>query len=312
MKNVKALLFLLIILTNNLQAQQALKKIDGDYELTGDFSFVNGNATYFYREGPDFERIREGLFTYKCDMNSSQLSKATGKYLSSKTRIIIQINGKYKNGLKDGEWNSIFYVNFGEEELRTTKVNYKNGVPNGIWTCKAIDKDKKTTKEVTIKFNMGVMAGPFKFTDGTKKYEGVLDNQGFIDGKFSAQAGNIETVFNCFHGVQKLIIQRNQNTGELIKKYEPDSSLLKTLLNYQSADSSKKIKLNQEEIKVVPKTIILSGYTTPVPMYHNGSFMYINEEIYKIFDTALFFDSINGDKKSAKDWPAFMVYLPER
>jgi hypothetical protein len=309
---MKKILFTIIFTSVLINVySQALKKVDGSYDLSGFLNFATGHATYFYKEGKDYERVREGLFDYKCQMNASQLRMRIGSKLS------VSITGKYKNGLKDGEWNStILLLANGDGSSIATKVNYKEGLPNGIWTSKQMNVGGQLIDDVSAKFNMGIMVGPFKYVHGTKRYEGTSDKEGFLDGKFSVLTDDIETIFNYVHGVQKSIILRNIKSGELIDKIENDSNAVKKLIAYQIADSATKATIKQSGLKVNYKLINISA------LGYKGNSINIDDDFNEIFNTSLCFKSISGDvlyedpgytgRKSVINWRAFLVCLEEK
>ncbi len=309
---MKKILFAIIFTTvlTNVHSQ-ALKKVEGSYDLSRPWTFATGHATYFYKEGKDYERLREGLFDYKCEMNASQLQMRIGSKLS------MSITGKYKNGLKEGEWNSkVLLLANGDGSSIATKVNYKDGLPNGTWTSKQINVGGQLMDDVSVKFNMGVMVGPFKYVHGTKRYEGTSDKEGFLDGKFSVITDDIETIFTYAHGVQKSIIQRNIKSGELIDKLENDSNVVKKLIAYQIADSATKASMEENGVKVKYNVISLTG------LNYEGNSINIDEDFNEIFNTSFCFGSIPGDalykdpgytgNRSVINWDAFLVCVQEQ
>jgi hypothetical protein len=292
-----------------------LKKIQGSYELGSPYAFLQGGvATYFTKEGKDYSILREGAFTYSCNMNAAQLRQRAGSMVN------IKINGKYKDGLKVGEWNSsvLMKVN-GEGAQIITKVNYKNGVPNGTWTSKQTSLQNKPIEEVSCKFKDGVMLGKFYYAKDDKKYEGFLDSNGFLDGRFSVTTGSIETIFECQHGIILKLIRRDASSGEVYLTKITESTLIDSLVAIKKTFAfDKKISvfenLENLEKNKANKLSVGSIDLFRIGVRYNNSSVYINEDFIKAFNNGLVFQSIPGDKLYKQEyyidkysWKSFLV-----
>jgi len=292
-----------------------LKKIEGSYELGSPYAFLQGGvASYFTKEGKDYSILREGAFTYNCNMNAAQLHQRAGSIIN------LKINGKYKDGLKVGEWNSsvVMKIN-GEGAQIITKVNYKDGIPNGTWMSKQTSLNNKPIEEVSCKFKDGVLIGKFYYAKDDKKYEGFIDSNGFLDGRFSVTTGSIETIFECQHGIILKLIRRDATSGEVYLTKITESTVVDNLMAIKKTFAfDKKIsafenlenleKNNADQLSIGSIDLFKIGVT------YNSSSVYINEDFIKAFNNGLVFQSIPGDKlykqeyyTDAYHWKSFLV-----
>ena len=307
--------------TNAVNTKSTLKRVEGLYAFGAPYQFAIGNAVYFTKEGKDYEILREGAFTYSCAMkNKSDLQ------YSAYDAFKMKINGNYKNGLKTGEWNSTVIGTLKEYENTTvTKVNYKEGLPHGTWTTKHTNKSNQTIEEVRCRFKNGVMLGKFYFADFQyeKKYEGDLDSNGFLNGRFSVTAGKIEYLFECQHGIIQMKIKRDASTGEILEKKIITDSTSRSLLEPYTHfvfDKKKSIFENVGFFSTAYSDKLRVGSINLSEFGVRGNTTFdLNEDIVKVFDNGLAFRAIGGDKlfktktpgyvaQLFYDWKSFVVY----
>jgi hypothetical protein len=237
-------IFCITISSVNVFAQKTLtytgafedKRID---VLTGDYDHAyggaSGTATYEYYENNNQDRIFEGKFTLK----NGQL----------------QINGNFKNNLKDGHWKYIISkspdnTNF-EPCLATAEGNYSNGKLNGTWVFSLVDK--KTSKKYSYSkatFINNLVVGTFEFSENSKNkfefkinYDSISNYNGSYYVKYWVESIPFEDQKEYKHGEIIKSLHRNIATGEKIdsKSYRylnGDFWNLYTALNFWGCNSS--------------------------------------------------------------------------
>lgn len=192
MKHLILALFLLAI--SQYATGQTLKAYSGLYQ--------GGKATYTYYENSEGERIKEGEFTF-----------SKGDFAMS---------GIYKSNNKDGQWT------YNYENL-TAIGDYKDGKMNGLFSFikKNTYSGKATVKEYNLKNNR--IVGPINGYYHNKKIIGQFDNNGFPDGKWTAQyeSDNLYIITETyFHGLPVSKTKKNESTGEIEQDKVPSTRII--------------------------------------------------------------------------------------
>ncbi len=230
MKKNVLIIFLLIVFINNANSQ-ATKLFKGKLELGIQGLWQDADVSYSYYEDSSHNYVKSGLFKLSFVGN--------GNYKGYHENI----QGNFKNGLKNGTWtydynNNDIYQN-GNYVTSTIKLiaNYKDGLPDGTWNCTVQGRyrnkkyNRKTKKyefgpwlsslsEITSsKFKKGVLVGNLSII--TKENEKItettninFDDYGFFNGKYYTKDANNEEVDDYENGFLIKSIVRNLKTGK--------------------------------------------------------------------------------------------------
>lgn len=217
-KSVLLLVFSTIIL--QISSGQSLKTYSGDYELDGyllneiPFYMLNGEATYQYYENDDYDRIRKGKFTYSGEVSENGVS------------LELNVNGYYKENLKNGLWQSNLYINNQGQKIKTVcYTNYSKGIPNGPWEIDAYTRGQKET--ASLHFNNNLITGNFGIKMSNIKMNGKCNLDGYLDGVIELVEGEVEMIMNYDNGFLINYIVRDLSTGEIQKRVNADPDQLK-------------------------------------------------------------------------------------
>lgn len=225
---IKLILLLLPLFTYS----QQLKVYNGEYDLGLNPFSEKGNATYNYFENESFERIKEGVFSFK------------GKTL--------KIDGQYKNGLRNGLWkftitSNTKYLGKNPYVILAT-ANYKNGMLHGkcVYT-KSILPSKKILETSTAFFNENILVGNYLYiknpefpSDKKISINYSQDSLGQLQGEYRAEIydydlGNIEDIVKYKNGKMIFRLCREKNDGKIYFKFE-NGKYTKSIPNYYSTD----------------------------------------------------------------------------
>ncbi len=266
----------------------------GEYKLSGDFSFIKGKANYTYTENSNYERIKNGSFTYSANMNGTEFG------MKSSNKISISIKGNYSKNLKNGRWSHIVAVKIpGNNGKVTSNVNYKNGWPHGEWSSSVYDNEKnKITESGLLKFNNNTVIGDFKSSKGKNYVKGNCDEKGFLHGKTSIVEGGTEYIREYNHGFLTLNVTRNIQSGNVIESKKADPEEMEYFNKIHSLSNT-----NPEELEDIP--------FRRVQKYNN----YLIDHFAKMFKDALFSNDFPGDSSFVNSeyyWDSFKVYVLEK
>ena len=180
--------------------------------LTGDYDHAyggaSGTATYEYYENNNLDRIFEGRFTLK---NNE-----------------LQINGNYKNNLKDGHWK--YTVNKRPDKtnfqpcISIAEGNYLKGKLHGTWIFRLVDKKLgKKYSYAKASFINNLMVGTFEFSENSNEkyeftinYDSIGNYNSLYHVKYWVASIPFEDKKEYIHGEKIKSIHRNIATGEKI------------------------------------------------------------------------------------------------
>lgn len=219
-----------LIFFNSLFSQE-LKIYKGDYS--------NGTSSPGYAEFEYYENsgelIKNGNFRY-----TYKISNENGTYSAI-------INGKYKNGKKDGVWSyDVSYIDFRLNKSLTYATgfykltsNYIQGYPTGNWKYNHSNKtrnklvngwgsyDKPEESSVVLNFKNGLLVGEIKcinIMDNTYPFvDGQFDENGFAVGKWNLKRGNSDVEINRKKFYKNVLISdvsSSLSSGDILYKSE--------------------------------------------------------------------------------------------
>lgn len=237
-------MFCIISLFANSQTMQIY---DGPFKL----GQVEGNARYSYYENENFERVYNGNFIYTYKIESAT----------------IDIKGKFIKDKRDGNWTITFRAGSGFMQNETNlnnvicilNVNYKDGIPDGIWTStlKQGEKLKMTDKRV---FSQGRLIDKWYFEDFEKrdKLNVKLDNESVIVESDYVMNGETQEIKKYQLGYCILEISRNVQSGESSVKRVDDAETLAKLVKIEKYLKLYPDSLQDLPVKLVKKNLLNS------------------------------------------------------
>ncbi len=230
-KNVSIILFFIVCINNNYA--QTTKLFKGKLELGIQGLWQDADVSYNYYEDSSHNYVKNGLFKLTFIGN--------GNYKGYHENI----QGNFKNGLKNGIWiydynNNDIYQN-GNYVTSTIKLiaNYKDGLPDGLWNC--IVEGKYRTKKYnrkTKKYEFGAWLSSLSENMSSKFKKGVLvdnltivkkenekitettninfNDSGFFNGKYYTKDANNEEVSEYENGFLIKSIVRDLKSGKAV------------------------------------------------------------------------------------------------
>lgn len=180
-----------------------------------------GTLTYTYYEDASGNYIKHGKYSINA---SYEVSKYWNKEKRTHQNIRFQhtANATFKDGWLDGtvtitkkkeveeNKSKVFYV-------QTETVNYKDGIPHGLW--KIVETiDNKTSTLISMTFTDGILTGQFHWQDQT----GQFDSEGRYSGTWTERDYQTYIEHNFINGVEVSVIKRKD--GTVIEK-TPDEDI---------------------------------------------------------------------------------------
>jgi len=246
----KIIIFLLVGSFSSNLAAQDLQTYSGNYDLSGDYFWVKGQATYTYKELADYTKIREGSFKFQSDMKGEEFGQ------SYRARFIENVSGQYKNNLKNGLWlHNIQLLKI--EDINASievKANYKEGKPDGSWNLELKDLSTGAIKEMmSMNFRNGTITGTFKKINVDEGIEisGNCDENGYLHGKVVTKELDNELIREFSHGVMQLYVLRDAKTGEVIERKNADKETLEMVTKLQDLAKNNPAELENMSFKLV-------------------------------------------------------------
>lgn len=186
MKKVLSILFMICSLVSFSQTLKTkTEKISQDYGSNSPREVSNGDITYTYYTDEKGNEIRHGSFTYK--YNLYQDIPFDDPWAEGKETVIVNISGKFKNGMRDGAWQlNVTEKNTHDkhkfyDRVSNLTANFSDGKPNGLWKYSAtktylkydrnkyrlvVDKDYVTTTvNISANFNNGLLSGSLDYKE---------------------------------------------------------------------------------------------------------------------------------------------------
>jgi hypothetical protein len=222
MKMKKLMTTFTAILISSMCFAQQLKTYNGNYDLRSyevdvfgiNPSLLVGNASYFYYEDENLQRIRSGKFNYN------------GKLSNNGASLSVTISGNYTENKKNGKWTvkQLVKIPAGSVDL-TFDGGFKEGLPDGLWssTLTGIQNGKTVSGTYTSNFSSNVLIGEFKMTtnDGTgNKISGSFDKEGYFTGKTILIKGGEEYQYTFNNGLLVSAIGRTLQSGNVFENYK--------------------------------------------------------------------------------------------
>jgi hypothetical protein len=243
---------LISVLSLGLVQAQTLQNFNGAYPLSGDFTWVIGQANYNFKEMADYTKSREGKFSFTSNMTGNQF----GQYNSA--RFDASVDGSYKNNLKEGAWtHNIKFTKVSDINSHTViKANYKEGYPQGKWTIALTDLSSNLVAEsIELNFVKGLIVGNFSKENSYTEFKvsGSTDNLGYIHGKLTLIEQGSEMIQEYVHGVVVRTVYRNPTTGEVYRNEAVKQEDLDMIANLQ-----KMAKENPAALEDVPYKLVES------------------------------------------------------
>ncbi|MGL2964046.1 hypothetical protein ACSVH2_09545 [Flavobacterium sp. RSB2_4_14] len=228
-KNVSTILLLIVFVSNNYS--QTTKLFNGKLDLGITGIWQDADVSYNYYEDSSYNYVKHGLF--KLSFIGS------GNYKG----INENIQGNFKNGLKNGTWtydynNNDIYQNdyYVTSNIKLT-ANYVDGLPDGTWTCIVQGKNRnkkynRNTKKMefgpwmnslykstSAKFKKGILIGNLTIIE--KNNEKIIEtnninfnDKGFYNGKYYTKDTENEVVNEYENGFLIKSIVRDLKTGQ--------------------------------------------------------------------------------------------------
>lgn len=242
----KTFLFIFVLFITNILFSQNLQLYSGDYDLSGAYFWVNGQATYTYKELADYTQIREGSFQFSANMQGEEFGQ------SYSAKFVENVLGQYKNNVKNGLWqHSLQFIRIEDNNGSIdAKMNYKMGFPHGSWSIELKDLSTGAISEsMNMNFKEGTIVGAFKKvnTQNGKEMSGTCDDEGYLHGKVITKEFGEEVIREFSHGVLQLYVVRDVKTGEVKERKEADRETLAMVAKLQKLE-----KENPDELENMP------------------------------------------------------------
>lgn len=246
----KTIIFSFALLVFQGVFAQSLQTYSGNYDLSGDYFWVKGQATYTYKELADYTKVREGSFQFNSDMKGEEFGQ------SYRSKFIENVSGQYKNNAKNGLWQyNMQLIHVGEMNGSVeTRANYKNGKPHGSWNMDL--KSLSTgaiTENMNMTFNNGTIVGAFKKINSELGTEvsGTCDENGYLNGKVVTKEFGEELIREFSHGVMQLYVLRDEKTGEVKERKTADKETLEIFAKLQNLAKTNPAELENMSFKLV-------------------------------------------------------------
>lgn len=180
-----------------------------------------GVLTYTYYEDADGNYIKHGKYSINASAEVLRYwdkEKRTYQNLRSHHTT----NATFKDGWLDG---TVIITKKREVEENRSKVsyvltetvNFKNGLPHGLW--KIVETtDNKASTLISMTFTNGILTGPFQWQDKT----GQFDSEGRYSGTWTERDYQTYIEHNFINGVEVSVIKRKD--GTVIEK-TPDEDI---------------------------------------------------------------------------------------
>ena len=201
---MKKLILLTLLICHNAFSQD-LKIYDGEYEDSYGGS-GNGHAIYQYFENENYERIYHGNFSYESKLYTNDRN----------SRTVIQ--GRFENNNKVGDWvYNREYKKLGDQT--TIKGKYKKGLKDGQWSFYQKGYNENSANGITyyLTFKNDSLIGEVNI-DGLK---GNFDQKGGYTGKWVYNTGSSEKIVEFDDNLLLKLIDRKTSTGEIYSRFLP-------------------------------------------------------------------------------------------
>jgi hypothetical protein len=196
-----------------------------------------GTLTYTYYEDASGNYVKHGKYSINASLEISRYwnrEKRTYQNFHNQHAT----NATFKDGWLDGTVTITVKKTTEENKIKATTVqtetvNFKNGVPHGLW--KIVETyDNKTSTLISMSFTDGVLTGSFQWSN---MYSGEFDSKGQYSGKWTTTTDNRTfTEYNFINGIKiSEIIRKDGNVTE--KTPDEDIAIAKQFANGEISES---------------------------------------------------------------------------
>jgi hypothetical protein len=210
-KNKLLPLIILILIASFSKAQDQVYK--GPYKWKHNYIYYAGEATYHYTTDSNSERIYNGDFSFKGNIDryisaeDERFTFITGsEYFGDEQQTftmcqpkLITINGSFSNGKRIGEWVTLLTGSNNNQSF--VKTTYENGKLNGPFEIN-LNVPNGDRYNATGQFKNNLIYGALKI-DVSEKLDGqkhlytlntTFDEEGFFDGNFKLEYDDLNKV----------------------------------------------------------------------------------------------------------------------
>ncbi len=321
----KIILFAIIILLGLENSSAQLKTYTGPYKIASTYGQGNATATYTYIEDPNtLQRMKNGNFSLILK-NPANIP------------MVVEVTGKYKNNLKDGNWiTKVTYTNMENEGkyYSGTKIincNYKDGYQNGVFqfNCNTTYKTKVYNNQIkqnvfsapskpeliklatkfkkiiiNEKSSNSIIVDSFRYSyknPNINENLGIsigVDTAGFINGKYVEKTLSDDIIQEFKNGILIKTIIRNEQTGDAKMTLNEDFKVVDSLLTSFNIENKTK-KFNNFHERIYAEYDFGIGW--------NYGETEASKRILNIYKTSDFlFDDISGDSTNYYEIPFFI------
>ncbi|MEY4521157.1 MAG: hypothetical protein RIT10_342 [Bacteroidota bacterium] len=240
-----------LLISTFLLGQDQLYK--GPYKWKHNYIYYAGEATYHYSTGSNSERIYNGEFSFKGNIErdlSAEDERFTfitnSEYFGDEQQTftmcqpkLISINGSFNNGKRIGQWVTLLTGSDNNQSF--VKTTYENGKLNGPFEIN-LNVPNGDRYNATGQFKNNLIYGALKIDvleklDGQKhlyKLNTFFDEEGFFDGNFKLEYDDLNKVPYQDSRVYKngslvSIVISNLSNGEILFSNSGSFSTYKTI-----------------------------------------------------------------------------------
>lgn len=240
-----------LLISTFLLGQDQLYK--GPYKWKHNYIYYAGEATYHYSTGSNSERIYNGEFSFKGNIDrdlSAEDERFTfitnSEYFGDEQQTftmcqpkLISINGSFNNGKRIGQWVTLLTGSDNNQSF--VKTTYENGKLNGPFEIN-LNVPNGDRYNATGQFKNNLIYGALKIDvleklDGQKhlyKLNTFFDEEGFFDGNFKLEYDDLNKVPYQDSRVYKngslvSIVISNLSNGEILFSNSGSFSTFKTI-----------------------------------------------------------------------------------
>jgi hypothetical protein len=251
MKNKLLPLIILLLITSFSKAQDQLYK--GPYKWKHNYIYYAGEATYHYTIDSNSERIYNGDFSFKGNIDryisteDERFTFITGsEYFGDEQQTftmcqpkLITINGSFSNGKRIGQWVTLLTGSDNNQSF--VKTTYENGKLNGPFEIN-LNVPNGDKYNATGQFKNNLIYGALKI-DVSEKLDNQkhlytlnasFDDEGFFDGNFKLTYDDLNRVPYQDSRIYKngslmSIVINNMSNGEILFSNSGNFSTYKTI-----------------------------------------------------------------------------------
>jgi hypothetical protein len=251
MKNKLLPLIILILIASFSKAQDQLYK--GPYKWKHNYIYYAGEATYHYTTDSNSERIYNGDFSFKGNIDryisaeDERFTFITGsEYFGDEQQTftmcqpkLITINGSFSNGKRIGHWVTLLTGSDNNQSF--VKTTYENGKLNGPFEIN-LNVPNGDKYNATGQFKNNLIYGTLKIDVSEKldnqkhlyTLKASFDDEGFFDGNFKLTYDDLNRVPYQDSRIYKngslvSIVINNMSNGEILFSNSGNFSTYKTI-----------------------------------------------------------------------------------